>query len=212
LIGHHSFTDLNARHWRAFFLFAVNALGSLQRRTIMRRFTLMACTALLANPAFAVGSEDETPPTPTDTTLACEDGQILDEKTETCVDAEQQSFNDDDRYRAVRELAYAGAYDRALKVIKAADNPTDARFLNYRGFILRQTGDMGGAMAFYTAALRSDPDYILARSYMGMGLVQMGHVFAAKAQLQSIADRGGEQTWAYRALSDAINGNTQASY
>lgn len=178
----------------------------------MRTLTLIACTALLTGPAFAVGTEDETPPTPTDTSQTCEDGQIFDEKTEACVDADKQSFNDDDRYRAVRELAYAGAFDRALKVIAAADNPNDARFMNYRGFILRQTGDMSGAMAYYTAALRSDPDYILARSYMGMGLAQMGHVSAAKAQLQEIAVRGGEQTWSYRALKDAIDGKPGATY
>ena len=178
----------------------------------MRILTVLACTALMSNPAFAVGSVDETPPTPTDTTQSCKDGQIFDEKTETCVDADKQSFNDDDRYRAVRELAYAGAYDRARIVIATADDPKDARFLNYRGFILRQTGDMGGAMALYTAALRSDPDYILARSYMGMGLVQMGHRSAAKAQLQEIANRGGAQTWAHRALETAINGKPGTSY
>lgn len=178
----------------------------------MRILTLVAGMALLTSPAFAVGSDDETPPTPTDTTKACKDGQIFDEKTEACVDADKQSFNDDERYRAVRELAYAGAYDRALKVIASADDPKDARFLNYRGFILRQTGDMGGAMAFYAAALRSDPDYLLARSYMGMGLVQMGHISAGKAQLLEIADRGGAQTWAYRALKDAIDGTPGATY
>ncbi len=178
----------------------------------MRTLALMACTALLTSPAFAVGSGDETPPTPTDTTQTCEDGQIFDEKTKACVDADKQSFNDDDRYRAVRELAYAGEYDRALHVISSATIRKDARFLNYRGFILRQTGDMGGAMAFYAAALRSDPGYLLARSYMGMGLVQMGHLSAAKAQLAEISDRGGAQTWAYRALEDTIHGKPGATY
>lgn len=178
----------------------------------MRRLATFACTMLLSAPAFAVGSDDETPPTPTETTQTCEDGQIFDEKTKACVDADKQSLNDDDRYRAVRELAYAGRYDSALGVIAAADNAQDARFLNYRGFILRQRGDMGGALALYAAALRADPDYILARSYMGMGLAQMGHRGAARSQLEQIAARGGADTWAYRALAAALSGKGAPTY
>ncbi len=177
----------------------------------MRILALVAATAVIALPAFAA-DDDPTPPKPTETTKACKDGQIFDDKTKTCLDADKESFNDNDRYDAVRELAYAGAYDRALKVISSADNPKDPRFLNYRGFVHRKTGNVSAAMAFYHAALRIDPDYILARSYMGMGLASMGHKAAAKAQLEEIALRGGTDTWAYAALDAALNGKTEAAY
>lgn len=180
----------------------------------MRTPTALAAIFVISSSvaAFGAGSEDETPPKPTKTTTQCAGDQIFDEKTETCVDADKQSFNDQDRYNAVRELAYAGDYDRALSVIAAADNPKDPRFLNYQGFISRMNDKMDRAMVFYTAALRADPDYILARSYMGQGLVKMGHRDAAKAQLVEIAARGGAGTWAYTALSDAIDGKGSATY
>jgi len=177
----------------------------------MYRFALAIAATAIAVPAFAV-SENPTPPKPTATTTNCKDGQIFDEKTKTCLDAEKQSFNDDERYRAVRELAYAGDYDRALRIISSADNLKDPRFLNYRGFINRKTGNMSAAMAYYHAALRIDPDYILARSYMGMGLASMGHKGAAQAQLEEIARRGGADTWAYEALNATLNGKTGATY
>ena len=178
----------------------------------MRFMIPLTCTVFLASPAFAVGSNDSSPPVKTETTTTCEDGQIFDDKTKACVDADKQSFNDDDRYRAVRELAYAGEYQRALRVISMADNPKSSRFLTYRGFIHRQNGKMDQAMAFYTAALRADPDNVLARSYMGMGLAKMGHKGAAQAQLEEIAARSGQDGWAFTALKAVLDGEAGAIY
>ena len=172
----------------------------------------LTIAAFLALPAFAASDDDDAPPTKTETTTTCEDNQIFDEKTKTCMDSDEQSLDDDQRYRAARELAYMGHFDRALGVIDAADDPKSSRFLTYRGFIHRQLAQMDRAMAFYTAALRADPDNILARSYMGIGLVQMGHRSAAKAQLAEISLRGGTSTWAFTALRDAIDGKPAATY
>ncbi|MEM7719166.1 MAG: tetratricopeptide repeat protein [Pseudomonadota bacterium] len=156
--------------------------------------------------AHAAGGGSDTPPKTTRTTTECTNGQIYDESAKTCVDADQQSFNDDDRYNAVRELAYAGAYDRALGVIATADLPGDARFLNYQGFIQRKLGNMADAMSFYTQALAIDPDYLLARSYMGQGLAATGDIEGARVQLAEIAARGGRETWSYVSLKMALNG------
>ena len=172
----------------------------------------LTVAAFLAAPVFAASDDDDTPPVKTQTSTTCEDNQIYDEKTKTCTDADAQSLNDDQRYRAVRELAYLGHYDRAIGVIDAADAPKSSRFLTYRGFIYRQLGQTDRAMAFYTAALRADPDNVLTRSYMGIGLFQMGHRSAAKAQLDQIALRGGENTWAFKALKSVIDGQTAPTY
>jgi tetratricopeptide (TPR) repeat protein len=175
--------------------------------------TLLALTlTLFASPAFAVGDEDDTPPTPTETTTVCEDNEIYDEETKTCVPADKQSLNDDQRYRAVRELAYAGAYDRALAIVAVANEPKDPRFLNYQGFISRKQGNMDAALAFYAAALTIDPDYHLARSYMGQGLFAAGDIAGAEAQLTQIAKRGGRHGWPYRALSMTLNGIKGGQY
>lgn len=180
----------------------------------MRRifYTTLPIFVALTVTAHAAGGGSSTPPKTTSTTTECSDGQIYDKDAKACVDADQQSFNDSDRYDAVRELAYAGAFDRAELVIAAADNPEDARFLNYKGFINRKQGNMDEAMAFYTAALDQDPDYILARSYMGQGLVSLGDIAGAKEQLREILARGGRETWAYVALKGAINGKPTRSY
>lgn len=173
------------------------------RQTI---FLTIPFTLALTFAVHAAGSDDDTPPKPTRTTTECSDGQIFDESTKSCVESEEQSFNDNDRYNAVRELAYAGAYDRADQIIASAQQPEDPRFLNYRGFIARKQGDLAQALDFYTAALAIDPDYLLARSYMGQGLAASGDLAGAKEQLTEIAARGGRNTWAYVSLKLALNG------
>jgi hypothetical protein len=41
---------------------------------------------------------------------------------------------------------------------------------------------------------------------MGQALVEQGQIEEAKAQLIEIRDRGGENTWAYRALLETLGG------
>jgi len=41
---------------------------------------------------------------------------------------------------------------------------------------------------------------------MGMALVEQGDIQGARVQLVEIRDRGGEGTWAYRALLQSLNG------
>ncbi|WP_375174471.1 tetratricopeptide repeat protein [Pseudooceanicola sp.] len=159
----------------------------------------------LATMAFAVGSDD-TPPKPTETSTQCPDGEVFDKEKKECVKSASLDLNDDDRYEAVRELAYAGRSESALMVIASADGAETPRFLTYRGFALRQTGDYDGAMAAYRKALDIDPHHILARSYMAQGMLQQGDYAGAHEQLKLIEAQGGRETWAYVALVQAIRG------
>ena len=59
-------------------------------------------------------------------------------------------------------------------------------------------------MEYYARALAIDPDYVLARSYMGQGMVADGDMAGAKAQLAEIRDRGHQDSWAYVMLENAI--------
>jgi hypothetical protein len=61
------------------------------------RMILAATLVLSPTLTFAAGTSDSDPPTPTETTMVCEEGQVWDEKTETCVVPEEQSLNDDQR-------------------------------------------------------------------------------------------------------------------
>lgn len=168
------------------------------------RMILAAALVSVPFAAFAVGSDDSEPPKPTETTTECEKGLVWDEKTKTCVKPEDQSLNDDQRFGAVRELAYAGRPDEAMRVLAAMTEGETSRVMTYRGFLLRQTGQIEAGIAAYERALALDPANILARSYYGQLLVQMDEIALATDQLAEIRIRGGAGTWAERALETAI--------
>jgi tetratricopeptide (TPR) repeat protein len=132
----------------------------------------------------------------------------LGQKTKSCLQADAHNLTDDDRYDAARELAYAGQYENAMKILEVAENQNDPRILNYKGFTNRKLGNVDLAMAFYNQAITANPDYILARSYMGQGMVSLGDNAGARNQLAEIKARGGQDTWAYASLAKALNGET----
>ncbi len=170
----------------------------------MRLTSALLISTFLPFAAFAAGSDDTEPPKPTETTTVCEEGMVWDVKTETCVKPDEQSLNDDTRFRAVRELAYAGRPDEALIVLAAMTEGDTDRVLTYRGFALRKSGDIEGGIAAYEAALTQNPDNILAHSYFGQLLVEMDETDMAKMHLAAIRDAGGTGTWAETALARAI--------
>ena len=168
------------------------------------RMILAATLALAPQIALAVGSDDSQPPTPTETTTKCEAGTVWDEKTKTCIKAEDSSLNDDQRFGAVRELAYAGRYDEAMTVLATMREGETSRVMTYRGFLLCQTGHVEDGIAAYERAIALDAGNILARSYFGQLLVQMDELALAEDQLTQIRAHGGAGTWAERALATAI--------
>jgi tetratricopeptide (TPR) repeat protein len=168
------------------------------------RLFLAAALVLAPYAALAAGSNDSDPPQPTETTTECEEGLVWDEKTETCIKPEDQSLNDDQRFNAVRELAYAGRYEAAKRVLAAMTEGETSRVMTYRGFLLRQTGEIEAGLAAYERALAIDPANILARSYYGQLLVQMNELVMAEDQLTQIRAHGGQDSWAEQSLATAI--------
>lgn len=172
--------------------------------TMKHALLALAATASLsfAAPAFAAGGDSDA------NQHQCKDGQTYDEASKKCVDKSGQ-LNDDTIYRAAREYAYAGKYDDALDMLKRAANQNDPRILTYYGYTNRKLGNIDVAMNYYNRAIAADGNNLLARSYMGQGLVQEGKFEEARAQLVEIRDRGGKGTYAYEALYDALkNGST----
>ncbi len=160
----------------------------------------------IATTGFAAGSDNSKPPKPTATTEECTDGKIFDANKGECVNAQDSKLDDDTLYNAARELAYAGQYGNALNVLDAAENQSDPRILTYKGFASRKAGDLDAGMNYYHAALTIDPDFILARSYMGQALAGTGDLEGAKAQLAEISARGGRDSWAYASLKQTLQG------
>jgi tetratricopeptide (TPR) repeat protein len=177
----------------------------------MRMF-LAAALALAPWAAFAAGSDDSEPPKPTETSTECAKGEVWDEKTATCIKAESNLINDDQRFGAVRELAYAGRPDEAMAILATMTEGETARVLTYQGFLLRQTGRIEDGIAAYERAIALDSGNVLARSYYGQLLVQMNETQLATLQLAAIRMHGGGGTWAERALSDAIATGTTYTY
>ncbi|MFQ6552806.1 tetratricopeptide repeat protein [Aestuariibius insulae] len=176
----------------------------------MRAFVL-ALPLLVPSTLLAAGGGGSTPPTPTETTTQCENGQIYDEATKACADPKDARFDDDSRYDAARELAYADRHNDARHVLAAMDQ-SDDRTLTYLGFTARKMGDQAGAERYYQAALSANPDNLLARSYMGQGYAEAGDLDAARAQLTEIRTRGGRDTWAEVSLRLALESGTGPSY
>ncbi|MES2145358.1 MAG: tetratricopeptide repeat protein [Pseudomonadota bacterium] len=170
----------------------------------MRLHTALLLSCLMPFAALAAGSDDTEPPKPTETTTVCEKGLIWDDKTEKCVEPVKEGLNDDQRFRAVRELAYAGRPDDALIVLATMTEGDTDRVLTYRGFALRKSGDIEGGIAAYEAALAQNPDNILAHSYFGQLLVELDELALARGHLEAIRKAGGQGTWAEASLERAI--------
>lgn len=176
----------------------------------MKYFVLATALTLplgAASMAMAAGGGNETAPSKP----KCETGLVYDKKTKTCVNAQESNLDVDTLYETVRSLAYAGRYDDAQTVLAAMPQDDD-RTLTYLGFTNRKMGNVDTAMAFYTRAIETNPANVLARSYMGQGLVEMGQINAAIKELQAIRDHGGTGTWAEASLAKAIASGETFNY
>lgn len=168
------------------------------------RLIAAAALSLLPFAAFAAGSDDTEPPPATQTSTECVKGQVWDEATKSCVDAKSGQLDDDTRFRAVRELAWAGRPEDALIVLSAMTEGKTDRVLTYIGFASRKAGRMDEGLAAYDEALAVNPDNILCRSYLGQAYVELGQIELAQVQLDEIRARGGDGLWAETALESAI--------
>lgn len=164
--------------------------------------------AVASGSAFAAGSgsdNDTSPPKPTQTSKDCKKTEIWDKKKKKCVKAEKSSFNDDTLYDAARELAYADRHEDAIGILNVMREQDTPRVLNYLGFNNRKLGHFEIGMDYYRQALAINPDFVLARAYMGQALIQQGDIEGAKAQLKEIRRRAGTQDYAYFALAQALD-------
>lgn len=167
----------------------------------MKNFVLASAFALplLASPAFAAGSGEETAPSKPH----CKDSEVYDEKTNKCVTPKDSNLDVDSMYQTVRSLAYDGRYADAQAVL-AYMPADDDRTLTYLGFTERKLGNVEAAMAYYRRALVVNPANVLARSYMGQGFVEEGKIADAITQLREIRAYGGSGSWAEASLRTAI--------
>ena len=164
----------------------------------MKYLAFAAALTLPFGAVHAAGGGEETAPSKP----KCEKGYAYDKKTKKCLEVDS-SLDTETLYETVRELAYAGRYIDAQDVLAVMPQDDD-RTLTYLGFTNRKMGRADVAMDYYSQALAANPSNILARSYMGQGLVEAGKIADALTQLRAIRSHGGAGTWAEASLRTAI--------
>jgi tetratricopeptide (TPR) repeat protein len=180
----------------------------LEDHPMIKLCAAIALSFSLAIPvAFAAGEFTEPTTTPP---LVCKTGEVIkkikkDGKwVKACVKIESGVLPDEDLYQQGKALAKAGHYDWALKVLSVINNQNDPRVLNYTGYSHRKAGRLEIGITYYTKALAIDPNFNLAREYLGEGYVAAGRLDLARVQLAEIATRCGVTCEEYKDLSAAI--------
>lgn len=120
-----------------------------------------------------------------------------------CVGTASAEKADAELFYAGYWLARTGHYEEALRYLQAAKGQ-DERVLTYIGFATRKLGRTDEAMGFYRKALGLNPNYSVARAYMGEGFLSLGRRDKAMEQLDEIAKRSGTASAEYGDLKEHI--------
>jgi tetratricopeptide (TPR) repeat protein len=139
-----------------------------------------------------------------ETVKKCKKNEVPDKKTKKCVKVSYGILPDEELYQAGSALAQAGEYEWALTVLAAIRNQNDPRVLNYTGYSLRKSGRLDEGIGYYRRALAINPNFVLAREYLGEGYVAAGRIDLAKVELNEIAWRCGTTCEEYQALAEHI--------
>lgn len=159
----------------------------------------VAC-AVVASPLLADGriSKDTGP-----SSAACDGFAKGSADWTACVGLASRAMGQDELFYAGYWLAKTGQYDQALSYLKLA-NQTDARVLTYMGFATRKLGHVTDALPLYRQALAANPDYVVARAYLGEAFLSLNEPAKAHAELAEIARRCGATCAAYADLKSHI--------
>ena len=89
-------------------------------------------------------------------------------------------------------------------MLQRAEDSDDPRVLNVLGFATRKQGRVDEGLTYYRRALAIDPNYVLAREYMGEAFLQKGDIASAQEQLSEIGSRCGTNCTSYGKLANLI--------
>ncbi len=180
----------------------------------MQKLMYLSLSAFLMtaglSPVYAAG-ESTKPATPAPkAALKCKTGEVVKNlkvkgvMKASCVKAKAGILPDEELYQQGRQLAKDGQYEWALQVLATIQNQNDPRVLNYTGYSNRKAGRIDVGITYYKKALAIDPNFVLAREYLGEGYVAAGRIDLAMIELNEIKTRVGVQSEEYKDLLEAI--------
>lgn len=120
-----------------------------------------------------------------------------------CVGAASAKMADEELFYAGYWLAKNGQYQQALGYLSLAQSK-DERVLTYIGYATRKLGHVDEALPYYRKAIAANPDYVVARAYMGEAFLSKGEPAKARAELGEIERRCGATCPSYVDLKGHI--------
>ncbi len=160
---------------------------------------IFALTPLSTTPVFAAGSPSTSSPPP-----KCKAGYVWSTSKKKCVKKTSALITDEDLYIQARAFVEDKNFAEALDLLQRIKNQNQPKVLNYIGFSTRKLGNVDKGITFYKKALALDPNYNIAREYLGEGYLQKGDLVSAKQQLAEISKRCGTTCEAYEDLAEEI--------
>ncbi len=115
-----------------------------------------------------------------------------------------KELDDDSLFYAGYWLARKGEHKLALHYLNQAEHKNDPRFLTYIGYATRKLGRTEEAMSFYARALELNPNYTIARAYLGEAYLKRGERTKAAEQLTEIEQRCGKGCEEWKELAAAM--------
>jgi tetratricopeptide (TPR) repeat protein len=116
-----------------------------------------------------------------------------------CTGNVKDEMTDEQVYYSGYWLARTGQYAEAIEILNKASVKNE-RILTYIGFATRKLGDHDAAMALYDRALAMNPNYTVARAYLGEAFIAKGNTAMARQQLAEIGLRCGTSCAEYSEL------------
>lgn len=120
-----------------------------------------------------------------------------------CVGDVRADMPSNEAFYAGYWLAKSGRYEEALRYLKEA-SASDERVLTYIGFATRKLGNVDDALSYYGRALALNPNYAVARAYLGDAYLTKGEPAKAKNELAEIGTRCGASCAEYAELASHI--------
>ncbi len=159
--------------------------------------TFVIGTSFAAAHAASSGSSSSTP--------TCKSGWVYSTSKKKCVKQTSEIVPDKSLKAQGWALARAGKYEDAVDLFRLVADKRDPEVLNGLGYTHRKMGRVEQGISFYQEALDINPNYILAREYLGEGYVKLGKLDLAREQLAEIGARCGTACEEYLLLAQAID-------